>query len=564
VLTGRRFVIGGLSYLTVLVAQRLSREDAEVVVVGSAEADDEAREVVNLLGDSAKVIDPGVDRDQALLDAGLVGATVFLALAEDDLDNLRFVADAHVLAPEVPCVLRTFQPELADAVAEELNIRRAYSVAALSAPAIVAAALGERVVETLRIGEAEVPLCVLEVHDRSPLASETADDINHDTKCAVIAVKRKSAGWQAALPGDATLAEGDQVLVGGRQDDVMALALDNEHLPKIRRRHRQGHWRQHGIRQASLLRVSVVLFMIVVIAAIVVNFWVVRIDFVDAVNGAVGAALGNTPPPTQFDWVKWFDLAATIAGVILLWVLLSHVTALVLAERLEVRMTKRARRMRNHVVVVGLGKVGYRVVQLLAELKVPTVAIEQAPNSTFMEAVAVHTPVLTGDGALLENLQRTGIDRARCVIACTNDDLANLATSVEARRLNPTIRTVTRAFDETVAERLGRAFQADVVLSSNRIASTAFVGAAVDVLAMRPIVLGDLDLLAFRVTPAEPIDSATLQTWRAKGLRVLAIKLADGTIEPPTKSLTHDIRSDQEAIVVGPDDVVRAFATAFE
>jgi Trk K+ transport system NAD-binding subunit len=555
-----------MSRLTVRVAEDLRGQNAEVVVVGSAEADDEAREVANLLSDSVRIVDPGVDRDQALADAGVVGATGFLALAEEDLENLRLVADAHELAPDVPCVLRTFQPDLADAVSAELNIRRAYSVAALAAPAIVAAALGDEVIETLRLGETEVSMSVVDVHEKSPLAGETPDDIKLETKCAVIAVNRASASWEAAPSGSVAMAGGDQVLMGGRQADVMALTLENETLPKVGRRHRtKKHRGERGrLPPATLLPVSIVVFLVVVAAATIVNFWVVHIDFVDAVNGAVGASLGNTPPPTQVDWVKWFDLAATVAGVVLLWVLLSHVTALVLAERLEVRMNKRARRMRNHVVVVGLGKVGYRVVQLLSDLEVPTVAIEQAPNSSFLEAVAVHTPVLTGDGALSENLQRTGVDRARCIIACTNDDLANLATSVEARRLNPSIRTVTRAFDETVAKRLSKAFKSDVVLSSNQIASSAFVGAAVDVLAMRPIALDGLDLLAFRVTPATPIVPATITTWRSKGLRVLAVKREDGTVEPPTIALTHAIGVTDEAIVVGPDDVVRAFAAEFE
>jgi Trk K+ transport system NAD-binding subunit len=115
-----------------------------------------------------------------------------------------------------------------------------------------------------------------------------------------------------------------------------------------------------------------------------------------------------------------------------------------------------------------------------------------------------------------------------------------------------------------VAKRLSKAFKADVVLSSNQIASAAFVGAAVDVLAMRAIELDDLDLLAFRVTPDESIPAATIQEWRGRGLRVLAVKLADGTVEPPTKALTHAIEADHEAIVVGPEAVVREFAAAFE
>ena len=169
----------------------------------------------------------------------------------------------------------------------------------------------------------------------------------------------------------------------------------------------------------------------------------------------------------------------------------------------------------------------------------------------------------TGDGALAENLVRTGIDRARCIVACTNDDLANLAACVEARRTNPSIRTVTRAFDETVSKRLSKAFKADVVLSSTAIASSAFVGAAVDSLAMRPLALDGLDLLAFRVTPRARIEPADIAVWRSKGLRVLALE-RDGKVEPPTVAVTHAIESTDEAVVVGPADVIRAFAAEYE
>ena len=163
--------------------------------------------------------------------------------------------------------------------------------------------------------------------------------------------------------------------------------------------------------------------------------------------------------------------------------------------------------------------------------------------------------MLTGDGALAENLLRTGVDRARCVIACTNDDLANLAACVEARRVNPSVRTVTRAFDATVSRRLSRAFGADVVLSSTDIATSAFVGAAVDSLAMRPVELDGIDLLAFRLKPRTTIELSQIDVWRSRGLRVLALARG-GEVEPPTVAISHSIDPSDEAIVVGPAEVV--------
>lgn len=560
-LTGRRFLVAGLSHLTVRVAEALTRQHADVVVIGDAERDVASRDVTSRLPEGVRLVPAGRDRDEALLGAGLVGATGFLAVGEDDLDNLRYAGDAHALAPDVPVVLRTFQPDLADHLATSLNIRRAYSVAALAAPAFVAASFAERVVTTLRLGDEEIPLCVLDVGEHSPIAGCTLDEVKATTACAVIAV-RSAGSWAPASAAVSGIEAGDSVLIGGRHGDVLGLAARNDPSagaapPARGRRRRQGRDRTLT---ASLLPVSAAIFAVVFIITALVNRMVFDLDATDAINVAVTTSLGGSGPATSYEWVQVVNILSVVAGTILLWVLLSHITALVLAERFESRMTRRASRLRDHVVVVGLGKIGYRVVQSLDELGIPTVAIEHAPNSRFVDAVATHTPVLSGDGQLAENLERCAIDRARCIIACTNDDLANLASCLEARNLNPDIRTVTRVFDEQLASRLGEAFRVDVALSSATIAASAFVGAATDVLATRSIELDDLDLLAFRFSPAQALDPGDLDAWRREGLRVLAVQHRDGEVLPPSAALDMVLQPGDEAIVVGPAELIRRVA----
>lgn len=561
---GRRIVIAGLSRLTARVASILQERHADVVVIGDP-ADDDAREIAAMLDASVRVVVPGRDRDGALVDAGLAEADGFLAIDDDDLENLRYIADAHEVAPKVPAVLRSFQPELTDRLDEQLNIRRAYSVAALAAPAFVAASVNEEVVETLRLADDEIPLCILDVHEQSPLAGSTPSQLKQQTDCAVIAVKRSGASWQsAALVADA-LDFGDRVLVGGRDQDVLHLAIDNDAKTEQRRRREERRRPREKHRRhitATLLPVSAAIFALVFLVTAIVNGIVFHDGPIESFSVALGAAFGNTTPPTDNSWVQVFNLAATISAFILLWVLLSHITALVLAERFEQRMTRRARRMHDHVVVVGLGTVGYRVVQLLAELGVVAVAIEAEPDSRFIDSVGLHTPVLTGDGRLSENLERCGVPRARCIVACTDDDFVNLSACLEARGLNPGIRTVARVFDDAVAARLRVAFRVDTVLSSTTIAASAFVGAATDELAMRSVSLDDLELLAFRFSPGATVDPATLDEWRGRGLRVLAVR-RDGVVEPPTRVLGDALRPSDEAIVVGPADLLREFADAY-
>jgi hypothetical protein len=62
--------------------------------------------------------------------------------------------------------------------------------------------------------------------------------------------------------------------------------------------------------------------------------------------------------------------------------------------------------MHGHVVVAGLGTVGCRIVRLLDELGIKVVVIERSADTRFATGVPSGVPVLVGDAALPENLDR--------------------------------------------------------------------------------------------------------------------------------------------------------------
>lgn len=134
---------------------------------------------------------------------------------------------------------------------------------------------------------------------------------------------------------------------------------------------------------------------------------------------------------------------------------------------------------RNHVLVVGVGKVGYQILREVHALGEQAVAVEKpgAESSILEEIVDLGIPVIRGDGRNAKTLEQAGVRHARAVILVTSDDLTNLDAGLTARDLNPEARVVLRLFDDSLAAKVRGAF-AMPAISTSQVAAPAFIAAA--------------------------------------------------------------------------------------
>ncbi len=148
-------------------------------------------------------------------------------------------------------------------------------------------------------------------------------------------------------------------------------------------------------------------------------------------------------------------------------------------ERKEAWQVAIASTYRNHIVVCGLGKVGYRVVKELLRLGEDVVGIELNAACPFLDDLArLHVPVLIGNARQRETLEKARVQEASAIVACTQDDLANLDIALDARELNPAIKVVLRMFDAQLAERVKRGFGLHTAFSTSALAAPVFAAAA--------------------------------------------------------------------------------------
>jgi voltage-gated potassium channel len=141
----------------------------------------------------------------------------------------------------------------------------------------------------------------------------------------------------------------------------------------------------------------------------------------------------------------------------------------------------------DHTVLVGLGHLGYRVVQKLHEMKEYVVVIEQNPSlDLFAAAQQMQVPVIQDDATRPAALESAGVAVARNIVLCTQNDSLNLQIALKARKLNPTIRVVIRIFDEDFAQSLQEQF-GFAALSGTGMAAPVFAAAVAGADVTNPI-----------------------------------------------------------------------------
>jgi Trk K+ transport system NAD-binding subunit len=131
-----------------------------------------------------------------------------------------------------------------------------------------------------------------------------------------------------------------------------------------------------------------------------------------------------------------------------------------------------AQTMRDHVIVCGLGHLGYRVFGELLGRGEKVVAIELDSGCRFLaQAKGRGMPVFVRDMKDDQVLLEAGIEHARTIVLATNDDMANLEAALDARRMNPRIRVILRLFDQQIAAKVADAFAIDQAFSSSALAA---------------------------------------------------------------------------------------------
>lgn len=147
---------------------------------------------------------------------------------------------------------------------------------------------------------------------------------------------------------------------------------------------------------------------------------------------------------------------------------------------------------KDHIVLVGFGKLGFRTYKLLHQLNESVVIIECNTGCQFLEeARREGAPVLIGDARRESLLADANVAHARSIILATDNDLANLEIALDARKINPSIRVVLRMFDQNMADKIREGFNIPMAMSQSAMSAPAFATAAIGAEIVNSFAVGD-------------------------------------------------------------------------
>lgn len=178
---------------------------------------------------------------------------------------------------------------------------------------------------------------------------------------------------------------------------------------------------------------------------------------------------GEGVPLTTFG-AKVFAGVMSIAGLGVLTFLFTSLTVFFLEKDLDYslrrrRMEKRIRKLRQHFIVCGFGRVGRNVAVELQKTGRQFVAIDP-DQSNFDEYLDKFPDLLYlhGDASDDDLLIDSDITDARGLFAVTGDDSRNLMIIITAKQLNSRLRIVARSHELRNVEKMRKA-GADEVIS---------------------------------------------------------------------------------------------------
>ena len=508
--------------------------------------------------------------------AGIGTAAALICADDDDALNLEIALLARQLNPSVRVVARLGNGVLREAVALGNGPGAILDVADLAAPSVVEACLA-RTTHSISAAGTEFVVSGTDA-PRAATLRELFGDL------APVAVLRgehsATPGEVVACPGrDVRVDVGDWTAMIGTAEELTAQGISvAPPVADATALFRRGPLRRvlDAVRafrddvNPNFFKALAASMTLLLSATVLLRFAYDRpgMSFIDALyfstETIATVGYGDFSFVDQPTWLRLFGIALMFAGVTSTAVLMAFVADLLLSRRIAQNAgLRKVRELRDHVIVVGLGSFGIRVVADLKAAGHDVVVIERSPANRFLASAAeLDVPVIFGDATLPATLDSARIDDAVAVAVLTQSDMVNIETGIVLReRLGPRwkrsgstpgVPVVLRVYDRTLGAAVAQRFGFENVRSTVELAAPWFIGSAMGLQVFGTFSVGQQSFMlgGVEVEPGSELDGLRMGELSTQ-TRVIAIAHGPGDVQQHPRRDDRLVAGDT-AYLIGP------------
>ncbi|MEU4209152.1 NAD-binding protein [Streptomyces sp. NPDC026206] len=424
---------------------------------------------------SVRIVEAAEPDDEALAEAGIERAAALALVYDDDETNIHAALRARRVNPRLRLVIRLYNRRLGQHLEELLDQAvlvddadagtTVLSDADTAAPALVAAAVAGRskVIEAggllLRAAERPAPgsggtsapgPCVL------ALLSDGEGPVLLPDERQV----RQAAGRARIVVENVRYPGPSLPLSPSRLAAARSLPLGSFFSRRLR-------WALAGL-AAAVCGLAVASWLVVDESSAKHAVYLSLLDLFAINDPATDESLGR----------KVLQLLSGLVGLLLLPLLVAAALEGLGTFRSASTLRRPPRGMSGHVVLLGLGKIGARVLARLRELDIPVVCVERDPSARGIAlARSLRVPTVIGDVTEEGVLEAAKIGESRTLLALTSSDTTNLEAVLYARAVKPDVRVVMRLYEDRFARAVYRTLRDSHPRALTRSRSVSYLAA---------------------------------------------------------------------------------------
>ncbi len=496
--------------------------------------------------------------EDVLLQAGADRAEALALLYENDETNLRAALAARRLNPGLRLVVRMYNRKLGQYLEELLDqavlvAEPGIDPAALDASTTVlsdADTAAPALAATAAAGSGKVVQAdglLLRAAERTPQERGAPSDPGLCTLALLSSTASDPAGAEgsdSSGPSAPELLPDDRTVEGAAGRGRIVLETVRHTGPAVPARRLAGRGAPLGELFSPRLRWALAGIAASVLALSLTTTVLTDADPVHAVYLTLLDLFSiNDPAVEESTTRQVLQLLSGLVGLALLPLLVAGTLEALGTFRAAGVLRRPPRGLSGHVVLLGLGKIGTRVLARLRELGVPVVCVEEDPDARGIPlARSLGVPVVLGDVTDEGVLEAAKIHRARALLALTSSDTTNLEATLYARTVKGDLEVALRLYDDdfaTAVHRTLRTAHPDALTRSRSVthlAAPAFAGAMMgrQILGAIPVERRVLVFAALVVAGHPHLEGRTVaEAFRPGVWRVLALDTADPRARRP-------------------------------